>query len=151
MIDPAAQARATEFGGEQSRPSIKYTNGRRNQAPECSHMVPADRLAQAKCGEHRNGDDFPNHLQLRARLIRVADAIGGNSEAILKVGDVPSSPLSRPQRHSRKAQLTIPGEDHEPIRAEQKQDRQTCARVLIVVKALLALSEDDCRSLNPAP
>src|SRR4051794_2074778 len=76
--------------GGRSRPSMEREKGRHDQAPECGHMVPADRLAQVKDGkhgEHRDRDDLLDYLKLGAGIDRVADAVGGHRETVLERRD----------------------------------------------------------------
>ena len=99
-------------------------------------MVPLEVLALEEevddDGEDGQGDDLLDDLELHevegAAVAREADAIGGDSEAVLEEGDSPREKNDEDERpagrdlHLLQFEMAVPRERHEDVRADQHQD-----------------------------
>src|ERR1700735_2070328 len=94
-------------------------------AYERSHVVPARYFAQIKEGEdHEDYQryDFLNDLELVGGEFSVADSICWNLEAIFRKRDQPAHDNHQYQRPVSEPQVTVPGNRHEGVRAEEQRN-----------------------------
>jgi hypothetical protein len=92
---------------------------------ERDHMIPPHVLAQidpCKRYEHAKRDYFLDDLQLKRRELAVADAICGNLKTIFKEGDQPAHDDHSDEGRLPVLQMTVPGDRHKNIRANEKED-----------------------------
>src|SRR6267143_1065076 len=123
----ARNVRAIEGMAAAWRPS-----GQADDDNRCEHeregrrFVPAQPLTQperGEAGEDEKRDDFLRHLQLGRGVATVAQAVGGDLQAVLEKGDRPRNQYRLPHRRFLEAQVPVPGRGHEHIRREQQGDR----------------------------
>ena len=88
-------------------------------------VVPAQVRAKIKSGEYAEDgerDDFLDHLELDGSEAAVADAVGGNLEAVLEEGDRPADDDDFPEGLALVFQMAIPGDGHEDVGTDEEND-----------------------------
>ena len=108
-----------------------------DEAGEGDDVVPVDGLAledeEDDDAEDCEGDDFLDHLELDevewTAVLGVADAVGGDCEAVLEESDTPREQDDQDERpaggdlHFAQLEMPVPGERHEYVRADEHQYR----------------------------
>ena len=77
-------------------------------------------VIRRKHAKDDEGDDFLNHLELHGSEAAVADAVGRYLEAVFEEGDAPAHDDDLPQRLILKLQVPVPGNRHENVGANEK-------------------------------
>ena len=88
-------------------------------------MVPSNFLAEIqhrKSAEHRERDNFLDDLELRGRVVRVAQTIRRHHEDVFKERDAPACKDGEIQWRPFVLQMPIPSERHENVREEKQCD-----------------------------
>src|SRR5690606_32989291 len=81
-------------------------------------------------GEHDEGDHLLDHLELRGGELPVAPAVRRHLEAVLEEGDAVGDQHHLPERLVAKFEMPVPGDGHEHVRGDEKQDgRHRAARL----------------------
>jgi len=86
-------------------------------------MVPAQMLAEIKGDEDAEDDkrdDLLDYLELDGREMRRADAVGRHLKAVFEQSDGPTDEDHLPQRLLAELQVAVPGEGHEDVREDEK-------------------------------
>jgi hypothetical protein len=92
---------------------------------ERDDVIPPHVFAQIdprKRYEHAKCDHFLDDLQLKSRELAVADSVRGNLEAIFEEGDQPAHDNHSDERRLFVLQMTVPGDRHKNIGANEKED-----------------------------
>lgn len=103
-----------------------------DEADEGCGVVPVQfvsKVVDGKDSEDREGNDLLDNLELRGGKGVRADAIGGHLEAVLKESYGPGDDDHLPQRGVAVLEVTIPGEGHEDVGADEKKDCPHIKRV----------------------
>jgi len=104
---------------------VKNEKDRESQADGSYTVVPFKLLAKIRDGknrEHGKGDDFLNDLELGRAEFVGADAVGGNLKTVFEKGDAPAGEDDLPQRFAALLEMAVPGEGHEDIGNDEKND-----------------------------
>src|SRR5690242_1137910 len=113
--------------GVSALPFLKNEIGASTNEREADRMIPAERLLQIDQREARE-DDERDHLlhglELRRRIDRIAIAIRRNREAVFDERDAPACEDHADERDFLEAQMSVPGDGHEQVGADQQKDGQ---------------------------
>jgi hypothetical protein len=96
-----------------------------DQKKERGGMIPFDAFAEIRPredDEHAKRDDLLDHFQLKRCEFTIADAIRGDLKTIFSERDEPAHQDYCQKRSFAVFQVTVPGNRHEDIRANQKEN-----------------------------
>ena len=96
-----------------------------NNEAEARGVVPLDLFTEIKDredGEHRQGDDLLNGLQLRGGEFVRTNAIRRYLEAVLEERDAPADHNHFPESGGAELQVAVPRKGHEDVRDGEQKD-----------------------------
>ena len=102
---------------------MKGEEGRGDQKPSCDGVIPAQvgtEIVGGEYAEDRERNDFLNYFELHRSEAAIADAVCRHLEAILEEGDSPADQDDLPKRLLTKLQVAIPGDGHEDVGEDEK-------------------------------
>jgi PLP dependent protein len=88
-------------------------------------MIPAQMLTEVEGNEDAEDDqrdDLLNYLELDRRKVSGADAVGRHLEAVFEQGDSPTDQDDLPKSFLAELQVAVPGEGHEDVGEDEKND-----------------------------
>ena len=104
---------------------MEHEEGSSDEAAEGYGVVPVEPFAEVIDGEDSEdaqGDDLLDDFELGGREGGGTDAVGGDLQAVLKEGDAPADENDLPQRVLAIFQMSIPGNSHEDVGEDEKND-----------------------------
>src|SRR5277367_2617835 len=110
-------------------------------------MIPLHAFAEiepSENDEHAERHDFLDNFQLERRELAVSDTVCGHLKTILGEGHQPTHHDCREQRSLAVFQMTIPGDGHEYVRAQELQDSLDSTRIPSRVR--MSGAEGTCRT-----
>ena len=104
---------------------VEHEEGSGDEAAEGYSVVPAEMVSEVVDGEDTEdgeGDDLLDDLELVGRECAGTDAVGGDLQAVFEEGDGPADDDDLPQSDVAVFEVTIPGEGHEDVGADEEKD-----------------------------
>ena len=114
---------------------VEHEKGSGDEAAEGYGVVPAELVAEVEDGEDSEDgerDDFLHDLELIGREGARADAVGGDLEAVLEEGDRPADDDDLPEGDVAIFEMSVPGEGHEDVGADEKKDGPHAVLISVV-------------------
>jgi len=106
-------------------PGVEDEEDRSDEAEGGSCVVPAQVLTEVegdKDAEDDQGDDFLNDFELDGREPICAEAVSRYLKAVLEEGNAPTDEDDLPEGFLAKAKMAVPGEGHEDVGEDEKND-----------------------------
>ena len=129
-----------------------------NQQAESHKVIPVEGLSLEQevgdDGKYRQRNDFLNDLELdereRTAVLREAHPVGGHHKRVFEEGDSPGKEDDADERpvvrnlHLLQFQVAVPGQRHEDVGTEEKEDGSECFHVFSMKKRLPAWGSRFC-------
>lgn len=115
------QSRSAEIRTHSKRVKRKKYRADQQHTGHC--VIPTQVRAEVKGREHREDryrDHFLNHLQLHGAKAAITHAVCGYLKTVLEKCDHPADHDHLPERLALKLQVTVPGNRHENVGANEK-------------------------------